>query len=245
MRTTLLSVSLLALAACGAAETTAPAAEAETPATETAETTAAPAETAEPAPEIGPAGTYVLDPTHASLTWTVDHFGLSSYTARFTKMDATLEFNPDDANATSLTVTVDPASVETDYPGDYKASHADSPYDSWNAQLAQDPTYFNAGEYPEITFTSTEVTQTGPSTGTVTGDLTFLGVTKPVTLDVIYNGTATFPWAPEQPKIGFSATGSLIRSEFGLDKMVPNLGDEIQLTIETEFVMATPATDAE
>ena len=71
------------------------------------------------------------------------------------------------------------------------------------------------------------------------------GIGHPGKIDVIYNGTATFPWAPEQPKIGFSATGSLIRSEFGLDKMVPNLGDEIELTIETEFVMATPATDAE
>jgi polyisoprenoid-binding protein YceI len=55
---------------------------------------------------------------------------------------------------------------------------------------------------------------------------------------VTYNGTATFPWAPEQPKIGFSATGSFNRSEFGLSKMVPNLGDEIDLTIEAEFVKA-------
>ena len=238
MRKSLLSISILALAACGAAETTAPAAEAETPATETAETAAAPAEDAAPAPEMGPAGTYVLDPTHASLVWTVNHFGLSNYTARFTKMDATLEFNPDDASATSLTVTVDPTSVETDYPGDFKATHADSPYDTFDEEIAQDPTYFNAGEYPEITFTSTEITTTGPTTGTVTGDLTFLGVTKPVTLDVTYNGTATFPWAPEQPKIGFSATGSLNRSEFGLSKMVPNLGDTIHLTIEAEFAKA-------
>ena len=236
MRKILLSASALALVACGASETAAPTAEAQPAATETAET--APAE--ETAPEIGPAGTYKLDPTHASLTWTVNHFGLSNYTARFTTFDATLEFNPEDASATSLTVTVDPASVETDYPADYKASHADSPYASWNEALAQDPTYFNAGEYPEITFTSTEITQTGPATGTVTGDLTFLGVTKPVTLDVTYNGSATFPWAPEQPKIGFSATGTLTRSEFGLDKMVPNLGDEINLLIEAEFAKVSP-----
>ena len=241
MRKSLLTVSLFALAACGAAETTAPAAEAEAQTVETAEATAAPAE--EVAPEIGPAGTYTLDPTHASLVWTVNHFGLSNYTARFTKFDATLEFNPDDASATSLTVTIDPTSVETDYPGDFKATHADSPYDTFDDEIAQDAGYFNAGEYPEITFTSTEITQTGPSTGTVTGDLTFLGVTKPVTLDVTYNGTATFPWAPEQPKIGFSATGSFNRSAFGLEKLVPNVGDEVNLTIETEFAMAAPAAE--
>ena len=68
-------------------------------------------------------------------------------------------------------------------------------------------------------------------------------MTKPVTLDVTYNGTATFPWAPEQPKIGFSATGSFNRSAFGLEKLVPNVGDEVNLTIETEFAMAAPAAE--
>ena len=75
----------------------------------------------------------------------------------------------------------------------------------------------------------------------MTGDLTFRGVTKPVTLDVTYNGTASFPWAPDQPKIGFSATGSLKRSDFGLDIMVPSLGDEVDLLIEVEFAKAADA----
>ncbi|MDX1293776.1 MAG: YceI family protein [Hyphomonas sp.] len=232
MRYSLISVSFFALAACGAAETTVPAADAQAPAAATATPAA---EEAIAAPEMGPAGTYVLDPTHASLVWKVNHFGLSNYTARFTRLDATLEFNPDDASATSLTVTVDPSSVETDYPADFKATHADSPYDTFDEEIAQDPTFFNAGEYPEITFTSTEINPTGPATGTVTGDLTFLGVTRPVTLDVTYNGTATFPWAPDEPKIGFSATGTLKRSEFGLTKLVPNVGDEVELLIEAEF----------
>lgn len=237
MRNILLTASVLALVACGA-ETTAPAESQETPATTTAEATAAPAEEAAPAPEMGPAGTYVLDPTHASLTWKVNHFGLSNYTARFTKMDATLVFDPTDASATSLEVTVDPTSVETDYPGDFKATHADSPFDTFDQEISESDSYFNSGAFPEITFKSTEVTTTGPATGTVTGDLTFRGVTKPVTLDVTYNGTATFPWAPEQPKLGFSATGSLKRSDFGLDIMVPNLGDEVELLIEAEFAKA-------
>jgi len=242
MRTLLLSASVLALAACGAANTTETAPVAAPEAT-VAEATAAPAEA--PAPELGPAGTYVMDPTHASLTWKVSHLGLSNYTARFTGLAGTLVFDPENLSSSVLDVNVDPASVETDYPADFKAGHPDSPFNSFDQEISESDTYFNSTVFPAITFKSTEVTQTGPSAGTVTGDLTFRGVTKPVTLDVTYNGSATFPWAPDQPRLGFSATGSLKRSEFGLDFMVPTLGDEVYLLIEAEFSMAEPAGSAE
>ncbi|MEZ5986615.1 MAG: YceI family protein [Hyphomonas sp.] len=237
MRTFLLSVSAIALAACGApaASDSTPAA----PAASVAEATAGPADA--PAPELGPAGTYDLDPTHASLTWKVNHFGLSNYTARFTGISGTLAFDPENLSASSLEVSVDPASVETDYPADFKAGHPDSPFDTFDQEISESDAYFNSTVFPTITFKSTEITPTGANTGTVTGDLTFRGVTKPVTLDVTYNGTASFPWAPDQPKIGFSATGSLKRSDFGLDIMVPSLGDEVDLLIEVEFAKAADA----
>ena len=235
MRYILLSASVLALAACGEAVEgpikDASSAVAETPAAEA------------PAPELGPAGTYVLDPTHTSLTWKVSHFGLSHYTARFTTISGTLVFDPEDLSASALEVTVDPASVETDYPADFKATHPDSPFDTFDQEISESESYFNSQAFPAITFTSTDVTQTGPSTGTVTGDLTFRGVTLPVTLDVTYNGTVTLPWAADQPRIGFSAKGKLTRSDFGLDIMVPNLGDEVELLIETEFAKP-PESDA-
>ena len=236
MRLFLASVSAIALVACSGPAST-PAETAETPAAAPVEATptAAPAEA--PAAEVkyGKTATYKLDPTHASLTWRVKHMGLSNYTARFTNFDATLDFNSDDASATSLTATIDPTSVETDYPGDFKAGHPDSPYNSFDEELSQSPDYYNAGAFPEITFKSTDITTTGPDTGTVTGDLTFLGVTKPVTLDVKYNGVANFPWAPEEDHIGFSATGTLTRSEFGLSAGTPYVGDEVQIVIEAEF----------
>ena len=235
MRLVLASVSALALVACGGPS--APVNTAETPA-ETAPAAAPEAAPAEaPAAEVkyGKTATYKLDPTHASLIWRVKHLGLSNYTARFTDFDATLQFNPDDASATSLTATINPASVETDYSGDYKAGHADSGFDSWNQDLAQSDKHFNAGAFPQITFNTTEVSKTGPDTGTVTGDLTFLGVTKPVTLDVKYNGVAQFPWAPEQDHIGFSATTTLTRSDFGLTAGTPYVGDEVEVIIEAEF----------
>ncbi|KJS39931.1 MAG: hypothetical protein VR74_00065 [Hyphomonas sp. BRH_c22] len=234
MRLILASVSTLALVACGAPA--APAAPAETAAAP-AEVTpvATPAEA--PAAEVkyGKAATYKLDPTHASLTWRVNHMGLSNYTARFTDFDATLQFNPEDPSATSVTATINPASVETDYPGDFKAGHPDSPFDSFDEELSGSETYFNAPQFPQITFQSTGITTTGPDTGTVTGDLTFLGVTKPVTLDVKYNGVANFPWAPEVDNIGFSATTTLTRSDFGLTAGTPYVGDEVEVIIEAEF----------
>jgi polyisoprenoid-binding protein YceI len=231
MRLILASVSTLALVACGAP--TAPASTVEAP----TEAVPAAAPTEAPATDVkyGKATTYQLDKTHASLTWRVKHMGLSNYTSRFTDFDATLQFDPDDASATSLTATINPASVETDYPGDYKAGHADSGFDSWNQEIAQSDKYFNAGAFPQITFKTTEVTKTGADTGTVTGDLAFLGVTKPVTLDVKYNGVAQFPWAPEQDHIGFSATTTLTRSDFGLTAGVPYIGDEVEVIIEAEF----------
>lgn len=228
MRLFLISASALVLAACTpATETAAPAGETATP---VAETAAAPADVA-----YGRAGTYALDPTHASITWKVDHFGLSDYTARFKTFDATLTFNPDDISANSIEVTIDPLSVETDYPGDYVGTHQGTPYASWNEDLGKDAKWLNGVNFPSITFKSTSAAQTSPTTGTVTGDLTFLGVTKPVTLDVTYNGVAQMPWAPDQDKIGFSARTVIKRSDFGNTTFAPNIGDEVEVIVEAEF----------
>ncbi len=234
MRLSLMSASALALAACAPASAPA-AAPAGSAASTAAETPTAAAEEI----KLPPAGTYTLDLGHASLLWRVSHFGLSDYTARFTKFDATLELNPADLASTRLTATIDPTSVETDYPGDYKATHATSPHASWDEDLANDPKWFNSAVHPQITFTTTAVTPVTPSTAKVTGDLTFLGVTKPVTLDVTYNGVANFPWAPDVDKIGFSATGKLKRSDFGMTALQSSIGDDVEIIIEAEFAEVT------
>ena len=237
MRLFLLSASALALAACTPASAPAAAPEAAAPA-EPAAIEAAPADVA-----YGKAGEYALDRTHASLTWKVGHFGLSDYTARFKTIDAKLTFNPDDISANSIEVTIDPLSVETDYPADYKAGHPNSPYDSWNEDLGKDEKWLNGVNFPEITFKSTSAEQLSPTSGKVTGDLTFLGVTKPVTMDVTYNGVAQMPWAPDQDKIGFSATTVLTRSEFGSTACAPNIGDEVELIFEGEVSEVPAATE--
>lgn len=224
MRSLLITASALMLVACteGAPAATNGAAPAAPP-------------VAEEEVEYGRAGTYVLDRNHASLIWRVSHFGLSQYTGRFTEFDATLEFNPDDPSATRLTATINPLSVETDYPGDYVGTHPGSEFTSWNEDLALNSTWFRGNEFPEITFTTTGISPATGSTGAVTGDLNFLGVTRPVTLDVTYNGAANFPWAPDTDVIGFSATGTLNRSDFGMTHMQGMIGDEVEIVLEVEF----------
>lgn len=173
-----------------------------------------------------PAATYKLDPTHASVTWKVKHMGLSNYTARFTKIDATLTFDPANKAASKLNVRIDPKSIRTDYPFPDKVD--------FDTKLAMGEEWFNAGEFGSITFTSTKVEMTGDNTAKVTGDLTLLGVTKPVVLDAVLNGAIEHP-ITKKPAVGFSATGTIKRSEFGMMKYIPMIGDEVQLLIETEF----------
>ncbi len=172
-------------------------------------------------------GNYELDKAHASLVWKVSHMGLSDYTARFTEFDASLDFNPDDPAASSVTATINPMSVETDHPTKAK---------DWNNELATDAKWFNATEFPQIIFKSTGITPTGEFTGAMTGELTFLGVTRPVTLEVTFNGTGNAPWYGTRDLVGFSATGQLKRSDFGMTTMSAIVGDDVDIIIEAEFV---------
>ena len=175
-----------------------------------------------------PGGLYELDKGHASLTWKVSHMGLSNYTARFTDFDSEIMFNPIDLEQSKVRATIDPTSVETDHVGEK----------DFNAELANEAGWFNTEQFPKITFLSTNVEKTGDNTGKVTGDLTFLGVTKPVTLDVTFNkAVGNHPFA-NKPALGFSATGTIKRSEFGMDKYIPMIGDDVDLLIETEYMYA-------
>ena len=118
-------------------------------------------------------------------------------------------------------------SIETDYPNKEKKD--------FNKELATSSDWFNAGEYPTITFTSTEIEKTGEATGTMTGTLDFLGVSKPVTLDVTFNDAMAVQPFSQKPALGFSAHGTLTRSDWGMTTYVPNIGDEVEILIEAEF----------
>lgn len=176
------------------------------------------------------AGAYELEKSHAFLTWSVKHNGISDYIVNFTDFDADLIFDPKDPENSSISVTINPAAIETNYPDEEKRVE-------WHSKLTTDKKFFNAGEFPAITFTSTEATLTDEFAGTVTGDLTFLGVTNPVTLDVTYNGTANVPWFGQRDLIGFTASTTLNRSEFGLTG-TNSVSDEVVIEFSGEFLQA-------
>lgn len=174
-------------------------------------------------------GDYALDRSHASIIWKVSHGGLSNYAARFTGFDATVTLDKDNVENSSVTVTIDPASVRTDYP---KPEEED-----FDAKLAKGEAWFNADVHPEISFVSTSLEQTGGTTGKLTGDLTFLGVTKPVTLDVEFIGGVAEHRFAKAPAFGIAATGVVDRTEFGFDTYAPYLGEKVSLQIDAEFIM--------
>jgi len=208
----LLCIGLLSLAAC------------DKPAEDSAATPEAAAVVSD-----APAGAYTLDKAHASLIFRVSHLGYSNYTARFTRFDATLTFNPESPASSVFNGTVDPTSLTLDNP----------PAGFVNDLLGS--MWLDAAKYPEISFKTTSLTMTGANTAELTGDFTLHGVTKPLTLSVTFNGGYAGNVYDPQARIGFSAHGTLKRSDFGIAYGIPapgtNMGvsDEVDITLESEF----------
>lgn len=171
-------------------------------------------------PASVPAGTYALETNHARVAFAIDHMGFSTWYGDFTGAKGTLTLDPKNVAGSRLDIAIPTASISTTntvVDGELK-----------------DPTWFDAAKYPTITFRSTSVASTGADTAKVTGDLTFHGVTKPVTLDVKFHGAGANPMSKAYT-VGFDATGSLKRSDFGVSKYVPLVGDKVDLIISAPF----------
>ncbi|MDX2027397.1 MAG: YceI family protein [Alphaproteobacteria bacterium] len=179
----------------------------------------APAHAADAAPAAS--GAYQLDNSHASITFKINHLGFSRYTGRFDKMEGTLNFNSEAPEKSAVDVTIYPNSVDTN---NVKLEE----------ELRSSDKGFDVIKHPRATFRSTKVERTSPTTGKVTGDFTFMGVTHPVTLDVTLIGSGAHPMN-KKPVIGFSASGSFKRSDYGYTAFLPMVGDEVSLQIEAEF----------
>ena len=161
-----------------------------------------------------PAGAFALDPRHASLVVKIPHMGFSHYTLRFTKLEGAFTYDPANWQATKVTITVDPKSIDTE----------DSIF---NKTVAG---YFEPDKYPTIQFTSTSLTSDAEGRGQLTGDLTLHGVTRPVRLDVTLQ-------TPDlnADRLDFAARGKLKRSDFGMTSYMGMVGDEVTLTIAAGF----------
>lgn len=185
-----------------------------------------------PAP---PAGQYYLDKAHTSVTFRVTHLGFSHYTARFSRVDGQLTFDPAHPEAMRVEATIDPASLELNAP---PAGFLDE---------LMGAGWFDAARFPQMTFRSTSVALTGPHAAKVSGDLTLHGMTRPVVLEVTYNGGyPPMSFDPGGARIGFSAHGTLKRSAFGISAGIPQPGstmgvsDDVDIAIETEFSSKPP-----
>ena len=174
-----------------------------------------------------PSGTYASDPTHTSLFWSVNHFGLSNYTARLNTVSATVELDADDVSRSTVTATIDMASVDTDFPFPQNAD--------FNEELRGE-NWLNTATFPQATFTSTGITVTGDDTAEITGDLTFLGQTLPVTLDATLIGLLEQHPFTNNAAFGIAATGTFDRTDFGFSTFAPNVGAEVTISINAEFL---------
>ena len=173
------------------------------------------------------AETYTLDPYHTNLYWKANHFGFSNPSGKFATVTGTVTLDEAAPDKSSVNVTVNTGSVVTGI-------------DLFNEHLRADK-FFNSEKFPTATFVSSKVEPTGKDTAKVTGDLTLVGVTKPVTLDVTLNKIGENP-INKLKTAGFTATGVVKRSEFGMTYALHGVSDDVQITIDAEANIQ-PATN--
>jgi polyisoprenoid-binding protein YceI len=176
-----------------------------------------------------PAGAYTVDKAHTSLIFRVSHLGFSTWTGRFTRLDANLQFDPRNIGGSRVNVTIDPRSIEAD--------NAPSGF----MQTLAGKGWLDADRFPEMNFRTKSVEVTGAGTFRVNGELTLHGVTRPLVLNARYNGGYAGHTYEPNARVGFSAQGTFKRSDFGVSYGVPAAGttfgisDDVAVTLESEF----------
>lgn len=171
-------------------------------------------------PALAETETYQIDTSHTYVGFEVDHLGFSTTYGRFKDVSGTIEIDEANPEKSSVDVKIVPASIDT---GDEKRD-----------EHVRGPDFLDVEAYPEMSFKSTGIEKTGEKAGKITGDLTLHGVTKPVTLDATLNRMGAYPLGDDVTAAGFSASVTIKRSDFGMDKWAPMIGDEIPITISLE-----------
>ncbi len=180
---------------------------------------------------------WTLDLGHAYIGWEIDHFGYSNTVGQFRTFDGVFLIDEDNPEDSRITFTIDAASIDSNHVGrDNHLRAADM---------------LNVAEFPDITFTSTSIVMTDATSGAITGDVTFLGTTKPLTLAFAITTDAPYaeflPNYDQRRAVGFEASGQLDRVEHGLDVLdFPGspLGRTIDLDIHFDLTDCVGAPDA-
>jgi polyisoprenoid-binding protein YceI len=166
---------------------------------------------------------WTLDKSHAAVTFRADHLGFSVVHGVFREFDAEILFDPEDIEATEVSVTIDAASVDT----------------FWEArdQHLRGADFLDVDNHPEITFISSSVEQTGEDTATVTGDMTLVGETREVTFEAKLNKLGPNPFN-QVPTAGFTLTGEIVRADFGITYGGDAFAAVIPVVINVEIAKA-------
>ncbi len=172
-------------------------------------------------PGAAPAEPYLVDQSHAFVTFTVDHLGFSTVHGQFLDFDARIDLDPGNVEATRVQFSIKTASVET-----YSAAR--------DGQL-RSAAFFASDRYPEMVFVSTMVRPTGSDTAEVTGMLTIRDVTREITLQTKLNKLGPSPFFPDITVAGFTITGVIDRTEWGMTFGAPAIGAMIAIRIDLEM----------
>ncbi|BBC99342.1 MULTISPECIES: YceI family protein [Sphingobium] len=165
-------------------------------------------------------GTYAVEPSHTQIVFAYDHMGFTNNLGVIAQPTGTLTLDKANPAASKVSIEVPIANLTTGIP-------------ALNEHLAK-PEFFDAAKFPTATFVSTGVKTDGPTGATITGNLTIKGITKPVTLDAEFYGAGANPMNKKE-NIGFVATGTIKRSDFGMGMAVPVVGDAVELKIIAAF----------
>ena len=172
------------------------------------------------APALATPATYVIDPTHTFARFSYSHFGLSTQLSRFDKTSGTIVLDKE-AKTASVDVVIDTTSVDTGY-------------ETFDEHI-QAADFLDTAQFPTATFKSTKVDFAGDRPTAIHGNLTIKGITRPVTLTVKRYVNMPHPML-KKDAIGADATTVIKRSDFNASKYVPNVGDEVTISVALEAV---------
>jgi polyisoprenoid-binding protein YceI len=171
----------------------------------------------------GFAQSWSLDKSHSKLNFSVTHLLISDVEGSFKNINSKFTASKADFSDANIELTADVNSINTD--------------DENRDKHLKSPDFFDASKFNTLTFKSKSFKNVGGKKYKLAGDLTLHGVTKPVVLDVVYNGSAVHPYS-KKTVAGFKITGTLKRSDFGIGASTPSavVGDEVAIVANTEFV---------
>lgn len=165
-------------------------------------------------------GSYQIDKQHTSVLFKINHMGMSTFVGRFNAVDASLEFDPIHMENARLSAVINIVSIDVN--------------NSDLAETLRGSSWFEADKYPQALFKTTSVEMVDETHAKFSGSLTLHGITAPLVLDVVFNGGGD-NMLTGRYTVGFSATTRFKRSQFGIDYLIPAIGDDVNVEVFAEF----------